>query len=256
MFNRPNVMLCYFDESGDEQPLRRPDELLVFVLVAIVVDQAHIGKLQQDFLALKLQTLSARDRQTIGTSALVKFERKGSQFRRALKQQKRGSRRASLGFLDAFIQIPESNQISIEFACRLKGSARLSSDSYAESVAEILTSVNNHAQLHDARFLAVLDSRTHAKNAPTVAYVFDQMTTAHQPLSRLIEPPLFGHSDAHILLQVADVLASGMLAPMLSYTIAREQPNSPFGDFAIVEERYRARIEALRINSVTEKLTS
>jgi hypothetical protein len=192
MFNRPNVMLCYFDESGDEQPLRRPDELLVFVLVAIVVDQAHIGKLQQDFLALKLQTLSARDRQTIGTSALVKFERKGSQFRRALKQQKRGSRRASLGFLDAFIQILESNQISIEFAYRLKGSARLSSDSYAESVAEILTSVNNHAQLHDARFLAVLDSRTHAKNAPTVAYVFDQMTTAHQPLSRLIEPRCLG----------------------------------------------------------------
>jgi len=59
---------------------------------------------------------------------LVKFERKGSQFRRALKQQKRGSRRASLGFLDAFIQILESNQISIEFAYRLKGSARLSSN--------------------------------------------------------------------------------------------------------------------------------
>jgi len=33
MFNRPNVMLGYFDESGDEQPLRRPDEPLVLEII-------------------------------------------------------------------------------------------------------------------------------------------------------------------------------------------------------------------------------
>lgn len=255
MFNGPSLFLAYFDETGDEHPLQRPDQLPVFVIAAIVVSQANVESLARDYLALKQSTLSKRGGNAVTGSELVKIERKGSSLRRSLREGKRGSRGAALQFLDSFLTTIEANEVRVEYSFRVKGAASLPRGSYQMGVTEVLHSVDYHVSQCSSTFLAILDSRTHAKNAPTVAHVFDAMTTSNESLSRLIEPPFFGHSDSHILLQVVDVLVSGILSPMLARGITKTEPNSPFEDFAIIENRYRDRIDALRINSVTGKLT-
>lgn len=255
MFKHPAIQLAYFDESGDEQPLQGSEDLLVFALTAVIVDESRVAALQKDFLDLKRRLVPTRDRSKLAASDLVRSERKGRYLRRALRTDKRGSRRLAIAFLDAFMKLLELHGVRVAVAFRLKGSSKLSRNLYAESVTELLTTINSYAGRKSTRFLAVLDSRTHAKNAPTVAYVFDQMLDPFNSLPQLVEPPFFGHSDSHILLQLADILASGLVAPMLSYAAGKGQPHSPFGDFEVLAERYGDRIQALEINPVTRELT-
>lgn len=255
MFKYPAVQLAYFDESGDEQPLQSSEDLLVFTLAAVVVDEFRVAALQKDFLDLKRRLVSSRDRAKLPVSDLVLYERKGRSLRRALRSNKRGSRRLAIAFLDSFVDLLGRHEVKVAFTFRLKGSSRLSRNLYAESVTELLATINVFAESNSTRFLAILDSRTHAKNAPTVAYVFEQMLDPTNALNQLVEPPFFGHSDSHVLLQLSDILASGLLAPMLSYQAGRDQPHSPFVDFAVLAERYGTSIEAMRINAVTQELT-
>jgi hypothetical protein len=86
------------------------------------------------------------------------------------------------------------------------------------------------------------------KNTPSV----HRMTTARfktggDPFPHLIESPAFGHSDAHVVLQIADLLASAILFPTAcaAYCGCLIHNLHLNNEFADVRTRYAPRLRQL-----------
>lgn len=63
--------------------------------------------------------------------------------------------------------------------------------------------------------LMILDSRTKVKNVGSVhGIITRKFKSGGDNLANLIESPVFGHSDSHIGLQLADIVASAGIFPM------------------------------------------
>lgn len=61
----------------------------------------------------------------------------------------------------------------------------------------------------------ILDARTKHKNVPNVHTITTRkFKRGGDELSHLVESPVFGHSDAHVVLQLADIVASALLFPL------------------------------------------
>jgi hypothetical protein len=56
---------------------------------------------------------------------------------------------------------------------------------------------------------------TKSKNVPSVQRITTQRVSQwRRRLPARVESPVFGHSDAHVVLQIADLVVSAMLFPM------------------------------------------
>jgi len=163
------MLLCYVDESGDEQALRTNTDTPVLVLAGVVVDHAQVRALTFDFLQLKKTFHPSIGDPRLPLSDLIRFEIKGSDLRRNLREGSRNQRRAVTKFLDSFVELPEKVNAKIVGKIHVKGSQPLSRWVYPESVAAI--SKQFEAQLRAAnntRGAMILDARTKAKNVSSV----------------------------------------------------------------------------------------
>ena len=71
-----------------------------------------------------------------------------------------------------------------------------------------------HAGLDPAeRGMVVVDSQTYRHNFQLAHRMFTQRFGKKPPHERLVDMPVFGHSDNHAGLQIADLMCSAVLAP-------------------------------------------
>jgi hypothetical protein len=62
--------------------------------------------------------------------------------------------------------------------------------------------------------LVVLDSRTKVKNTGNADVITTQIfRQGGDPFQQFVEVPVFGHSDSHVVLQIADIIASTVVFP-------------------------------------------
>jgi hypothetical protein len=106
-----------------------------------------------------------------------------------------------------------------------------------------------HASLADGeRGMVVVDSQTYQHNHQLAHSVFTQRFARKPSHEQLIDMPVFGHSDNHAVLQMADLLCSALLAPIAcaaycgSYDGWNSHCNSGYLD---IRERYGQRLERL-----------
>lgn len=98
---------------------------------------------------------------------------------------------------------------------RQAGRRRPTGRAYPEAIAKIAEQFEAQLRVADTNGMMILDARTMFKNVPSVQTI---TTRPFRPggdnLRHLAESPVFGHSDTHVLLQVADRIASAGLFPM------------------------------------------
>lgn len=100
----------------------------------------------------------------------------------------------------------------------------------------------------------ILDARTKAKNVPSVNSITTQrFRTGGNAYPHLVESPVFGHSDAHVLLQLADILVSALLFPMAcaGFCLCLLDNTHPSSKYLEVRERYGQRLRLLEHRYLT-----
>lgn len=214
MYREP-VLTCYVDESGDEQPLRTPLDPPVLVLAGVVVSHETATRVLWDFLELK-KKFNPRHTADMTLSDLIRFEIKGSDLRSMVRKPGRRERRRAIGFLGDLVTVLERNDVAILGEVYVKSDSRgLSGHVYPRAVARLADQFEAQLRAADTQGLMILDSRTKAKNVSSVHGITTRrFRGGGGQYQHFADSPVFGHSDAHVVLQVVDILASALLFPM------------------------------------------
>lgn len=209
------MLLAYVDESGDEQPLRTPTDPPVLVIAGIVVDHERVKNLVWEYLQLKKAFNKSLQKKEVRLSDLINFEVKGSSLRKDIRSATRRNRRRAFRFLDSVLDLLAEEHATVLGEIYVKGERPLKRWVYSEAVAAIAEQFEVQLRAANTQGSMILDARTKTKNTPSVHRVTTKrFKTGGDPFPHLIESPTFGHSDAHVVLQIADVLASALLFPM------------------------------------------
>ncbi|MDR0592728.1 MAG: DUF3800 domain-containing protein [Bifidobacteriaceae bacterium] len=211
------MRICYGDEAGETAVYdpSEPTSTPVFVLAAITVDTARADRLLMDYLALK----SAYDPALKGRllADVIQHEVKGARLRRAIRSEDspRSARRAII-YLDRALRLLEVSGCRIMGRVLVKraGEEYSPAATYPSAVAELAETFNDQLTAGGERGLVILDAQTKVKNQGNVHTITTRRyRKGGNAYPGLIESPVFGHSDTHVMLQLADLVASALVYP-------------------------------------------
>ncbi|MCL2464365.1 MAG: DUF3800 domain-containing protein [Micrococcales bacterium] len=221
----------------------------VFVVAGLSVDDDLIDDLLMDYVRLKTRfEPSLRHRQL---SDVIQREIKGATLRRDIRNTtSRDTRRRAVGYLDNVLQLLERYgcQIMGRVLVKQAGEVYSPASTYPSAVAELATTFDHHAAEVGQRGWIVLDSQTKVKNEGNVHTITTRRYRHGGGLyPQLVESPVFGHSDTHVLLQIADLLASALIYPAACAAYLLTTPGDPHLDpaFATVRQTFGARLANL-----------
>jgi Protein of unknown function (DUF3800) len=214
---RRTVDICYVDESGSADLLceKTTNSTPILAIGGLIVPGGQQLNLAWDFLQLKKIYNPSLARATY-LSEVIRTEVKGSDLRADLRAGTRRRRRRAIGFLDKVFTLVERYQ------CRLVGRVwvkdldveLIDRKVYSSGVGWIGQAFHQYLDVRDQEGLVLLDSRTKVKNTPNVDGVTTQrLRHGGNAFPRLCESPVFGHSDSHVVLQIADVIVSALMFP-------------------------------------------
>lgn len=246
------VHMCFIDESGDAAACspEHPDAPPVFILVGITVPAERAKSLTWDFLQMK-KTFEPR-LEDVRFSELVRHEIKGSTLRRDLRASGRKRRRRALGILDKTLTILEDHDCLLagEVVVKEPGQQIFDTPMYGKAVQYLATTLESALAAADTTGLLILDSRTKVKNEGNVHGITTRRFRKGGDLfPHLLEAPVFGHSDTHVPLQIADLIASALVFPIAcnvycaDHTWCRHVEGSEH--FEVLRERFGARLQSL-----------
>lgn len=255
------MLFCYVDESGTCEPynVADPGSTPVFVVAGISVAATQQKSLTMDYVRLKKEFEPQLQKPERTLSDIIKHEVKGSKLRRDVANNAggRNNRRRALGFIDKSLKLLEDH------GCRIIGKVIVKTDGqtlqdkreYPKAVQEMAVSFNSQAAASRTQGIMILDSRTKVKNEGNVHSITTRrFRTGGDFYPQLIEAPLFGHSDAHVPLQIVDILASAIIFPIacLEYTQASEQHLHRHENYKMIKDKFGARLAHLEHRYVNE----
>jgi hypothetical protein len=248
------VHLCYLDESGSAETYTRlhPASTPAFVLVGVSVAAARQKSLAMEFVRLKQQFEPHLNAPGTRLTDVIRHEVKGSALRADLRRTagQRNRRRRAVGFIDKTIGLLEDH------GCRLMGKVvnkqpdrvYRDADIYPRAVAEVAATFNSQLAASGTQGVMILDARTKVKNEGNVHTITTRRFAAGgDQLPHLVEAPVFGHSDTHVPLQIADVIASAVIFPSacLIYCEADTWSAHHSERYSDIKDRFGARIARL-----------
>ena len=244
--------LCYIDEAGCATPVpaAQTDIQPVLVIVSLIVDAARVHELTVDFLDLKRRYFPKKFDGSHHQLDHVLVEIKGSDLRSAIR--KHGARAdATLKFIDGTLDLLRVHAARLFATVWIKGINRPfdSRAIYTSSIQAACRNFSAFLDWHDATGFMVADSRTPALNTQVSHSIFTQKYRAKgDPMSRLLDLPVFGHSNNHAPLQIADMLCSTLLFPMATatYCAGHIEGKHVHGRDDFIKRRYASRIKALQ----------
>lgn len=254
--------LCYVDESGSAETYTRdhPSSSPVFVLVGVSVAAVKQKSLSMDFLKLKKEFEPQLRKEGVRLTDNIRFEVKGSTLRADLRRGSgaRNRRRRAIGFVDKTLGLLEQHGCRLMGKVIVKIEAREYRDSeiYPRAVADLAVTFNSQLGASMTQGVMILDARTKSKNEGNVHTITTRrFRTGGDPLGNLIEAPLFGHSDTHIPLQIADIVASAVIFPSACITFCGDDEWSDHhcDRYAEVRERFGQRVARLEHRYVDDE---
>lgn len=120
---------------------------------------------------------------------------------------------------------------------------------YTYSIQALCKSFQNLLELENNHGIIVADSRNPYQNVGVSHSIFTQKFKATgDAYGRILEMPVFGHSENHVGLQLADILCSALLFPMATFTYCTGYMNSVHvhPKYKLIKERYAARVMNLQ----------
>jgi hypothetical protein len=233
-------------------PTATTDIQPVFVFAAIFVDYAKLHEITEKFLFLKQRFYPAafpkRADRFLGG---ILTEIKGSDLRNRVASGNRNQRRHALGFLDGVTKIVSDTSIALTGRVWVKavGAPINGRSLYTFSIQSIYAVFQKYLEHHDDFGAVVLDSRWQHQNSEVAHSIFTQkFQMAGDAFDRIIDLPAFAHSNNHAGLQIADVLASGLLFPMstLTYCTGHITGVHVHVKHQIIKDRYRSALRQIQ----------
>ena len=249
------MYFCYIDEAGDTSAIKNNADTSqpVLALSALFVPAASLHPLTRGFLDLKRKFYPGLTGTTGHDLDDMHTEIKGASLRRAVRTGGRNRRRHAFGFLDGALDLLTTAQAHLAAQVWIKpiGGQFKGLPVYAASVQRCCAHFQSFLEERNETGVVIADSRNHHSNVPVSHSVFTRLHQQKQPgnlYPRLLEAPLFGHSDNHAALQIADLVCSALLFPMAAQTYCTghyaANPHVQVGD-ARIGARYRTALKGM-----------
>jgi len=248
------MQVCYIDESGDtgkfvpevanSQPL--------FVLSGVIVDQSALPAMTRAVIELKRKFFPNHGSLNAHWHDWLKSEVKGSYLRQMLREGNRDQRRLVMMFLGKVVELLERNRCSVLSRVYLKAANAdfNGTNVYTAAIQHFVTDFKHRLRESGERGVVILDSRNKIKNVPVSHAIFTQNFSGdHEPYRELVELPLFGHSENHALIQIADWISSAFFFPMAAIAYYREiEPTSlhVHVNYDLLRQKFGQRLKALQ----------
>ncbi len=246
------MRFLYIDEAGDDTTYTpsTPDQPPVFALVGISIPSSQHTRLIWNFLRAKKRYFPELKSRRL--TDLIQYEHKGATIRKQLRSTSRRKKRNAIGFIDMTLSLLERTRSRIfgEIWIKKSGHPLIPEHLYQQGVAHLARSFENQLAANSTSGLMILDSRTKSKNAGNVHQITTRRyRTGGSLFPHLMEAPVFGHSDTHVALQLADVITSALVFPLACWTYCQEYTEnvnvSP--EYADLQIRFGERLKALQI---------
>jgi len=216
------MMVFYVDEAGCLGSLPAPASPIqpVFILAGVILKRERLEDFTLDWLHLNDRFFPNLRLPTADFLDWIMGEIKGGELRKHIRQGSRDQRRHALGFMDKFLGLLERHEARLLGRIYVKpiGAAFNGRSVYTSSVQVLAREFQQYLQLPDRQGLMALDSRNKPNNTNVSHSVFTQkFRAAGDAYDRLMEMPVFGHSENHAGIQAADMICSAFLFPMATY---------------------------------------
>ncbi len=213
------MYLCYVDEAGCTGALPSSTSPIqpVFILSGLIVHADHVQNLTRDYLHIKrcfYPGLLAQERDRLDW---ILPEVKGADLRKKVAAGSRRTRSHVVGYMDKVRDTLNRYDARLVGRVWIKGiGVPFDGNSvYTFSVQDILRHFQHFLEERGDAGLVIADSRNKPKNAKVSHSIFTQKYRfAGDPYSRIAEMPVFGHSDNHAMVQLADLINSAFIAPI------------------------------------------
>ncbi|MCO6005939.1 DUF3800 domain-containing protein [Actinoallomurus purpureus] len=211
------MYFCYLDESGGcEPPDQTPNATPAMVILGLIIPARHIPALARDFLALKRRHFPGRFRCGPALDHVL-TEVKGSDILQMTRKDSRDRRRQAKLVRHDLLKLVDGYgcQIVGRVWVKEKGKSLKSDPTYCYAVQDIARHYSKFLSEEHSKGVLIADGRTPGLNVTVAHSIFTQKwRTAGDPYPPLLEVPLFAHSDNHVGLQIADLIASTLVLPM------------------------------------------
>jgi len=215
--------LCYVDEAGcpGALPSATSNVQPVLVMAGLILPSSNLSRLTNNFLVQKVRFNPKMRPKTGHYLDSAKEEIKGADLRNDIRKSGRNRRRVVLRFIDKTLDLLEESDARILARVYVKAPAQPFDGRavYSASIQRLCSNFQHFLSTGESHGLVIADSRTPAQNSNVSHSIFTQKFSLDgDPYGRLIEMPMFSHSENHIALQITDILCSSILFPMATST--------------------------------------
>ncbi|MEO3782359.1 DUF3800 domain-containing protein [Actinocorallia sp. B10E7] len=244
------MYFCYLDESGGcEPPDLGIEATPAMVIGGLIIEASHVPALTRDFLALKRRFFPGRFTRSPALDHVL-TEIKGSEILQMTRSPSRNKRRQADLFRTGLLDLVEG------YGCRLVGRVWVKEvgkslkpeATYCYAVQDIALHFSQFLLGRNATGVLIADGRSQNLNIPVAHSVFTQKwRTGGDPYPAMLEVPLFAHSDNHVGLQLADLIASTLVFPMAACSYGAPSGSAHgSGRYFAVRTAYGARVRGLQ----------
>ncbi|RST07654.1 DUF3800 domain-containing protein [Streptomyces sp. WAC05374] len=243
--------ICYLDESGGCEPDNAgPSATPVMVIMGLIVEAAKVPALTRDFLDLKRRHFPGRFAQGPALDHVL-TEIKGSEILQMTRSTSRNKRRQAERIRKDLLSIMEAHDGMIVGRVWVKASgvALKPTPSYCYAVQDIARHFGEFLQVNSSEGLIIADGRVHASNVKVAHSIFTQKwRTGGDPFGSLREVPVFSHSENHVGIQCADLIASTLVFPMAASAYGPGVHGNPHnsGTYHEVRKVFGERVKGLQ----------
>ena len=249
------MYVCYVDESGDSGTLQISDinSNPFFVITGLIIEHTRLVPLTHNFLKIKTRFFPNHLMSAAMTLDKIQIEIKGNELRKALRGEDRRRFKQAIGYIDACINLLQANEVKLFGKILIKASGLANNDAafYGGSIMHICRHFNSFLELKDELGFIVADSRKSSQNRRTTHTIFTQRHQARgNSYPRIVEMPVYGHSNNFSMLQIADIVCSAVIFPMLIDTFGDHMEGSGnvhlSEKYGFVRNRYKAIIREMQ----------
>lgn len=212
------MQLCYVDESGTAETLVKTDsqQQPVIVVAGVSLPEQDLTAITHEWIELKTRFYPSVSKHGHGWLDAILHDLKGAKIRKGFRPQASSrQKKQAIGLIDGVLKLLERHEGRIIGRVWVKQLDATNKDMSIHGASlQFICSAFNDGLPRGERGMVVVDSQTYQHNHRLAHSVFTQRFGREPKHSGLVDMPVFGHSDNHAGLQLADFICSAVLAPV------------------------------------------
>jgi hypothetical protein len=249
--------ICYIDESGDSQPVQSniDDKQPMLIVAGLFVDAQRISRITDEFISLKRRFYPKLFKDERHALNVLLKEIKGSDLRSDVRRYPVTNPRIEhhFKFIDGVLSICKAHGIKLVARVWVKkyGQALDDRSVYTITAQNIAKRFQHFLIDQESRGMIIADFRDPARNRYVAHSIFTQkhkLGKGGDAYPSIEEAAVFGISDNHACLQIADLICSTILYPIAGRIVCDGTFNNvhTHPNYDSIVQRYSKRIKAMQ----------